>query len=256
LQGDALARHFNSVSNDITLLQGERADQDTIHQSLNDIARRTLAEDTLVLIFVGHGSYDGERFRFNVKGPDFTARELASWLDPVRAEHQLVVFTGSSSGAVLGPLERAGRTIFSATRSGEERNATVFGQFFVAAFEDNVADTDKDQRITAFEAFQYAASRVEQYYESQNMMQTEHPTSSRSGPAKIILARLQNKPTPAPASSPLLARATELELAIYALKLDKASYSQDAYFDQLQRLLLDLAFVEMELKRTAEGDTQ
>lgn len=252
-QGNALSRHFRTVANDVTLLQAEHANRDAIYQALTEINKRTEADDALVLMFVGHGTYDGEHFRFNVKGPDFTALELADWLEPVRAGQQLVVFTGSSSGAVLEPLELDTRTVFAATRSGEERNATVFGQFFVTAFEDNSADTNKDFRVTAFEAFQYASTRVEEYYDSQNTMMTEHPTSNGSESA-IILAHLGTGSFEQFVSSPLQTRVDELEREINALKVNKAQYSQDEYFDQLQRLLLELAYIAMELKSSTEGD--
>ena len=246
----ASALHFGKVSDDVTLLLEEAAGREAIQATLSEIRARLEPEDILVLLFVGHGSYDGENFRFNVRGPDFTAEELASWLEPVPARRQLVVFTGSSSGAVHGPLERTGRSIISATKSGEERNATVFGQFFVAALEDSRADINKDQYITATEAFQYASHQVDQYYSSRNTMATEHPMSK--GPeALMVLAYLGDAAVQAAAPSPLLARLKALERDIAALKVDKSNYTPDDYFEELQRLLLELAFVEIELKQSA-----
>jgi len=248
------AKHLREVANDITLLVGEMADRDAVQAALAEISQRTAADDALVLVFVGHGSYDGERFRFNVPGPDFTATDLAGWLEPVAAKRQLIVLTGSSSGAAQTPLEHPGRTVITATRSGEERNATVFARYFSEALEANAADIDKDLRITAQEAFSYAAHEVDDYYTSQRTMATEHPLSK--GPeAAVVLARLESLPTIDPVVSPEYERRDALEHDIAALKADKNSYTQADYYAELQRLLLELVVVEIQIEDTAgEGN--
>src|ERR1043166_4519234 len=38
----------------------------------------------LWLVLIGHGSFDGKEARFNLRGPDVTATELALWLRPFR----------------------------------------------------------------------------------------------------------------------------------------------------------------------------
>jgi hypothetical protein len=245
-QAKGLAGRLGEVASDVTLLLGESVDRDAVQSAIGEINQRTAAPDALVLMFVGHGSYDGERFRFNVPGPDFTAEDLAGWLEPAAARRQLVVVSGSASGAVQGPLEHAGRTVITATRSGEERNATVFGRYFGEALGASAADVDKDQQITAQEAFSYAASEVDRYYTSQHEMATEHPLSN--GPqAATVLARLESVPTFDPTLAHLYDRREALERDIAALRADKDNYSLDDYFNALQRLLLDLAVVERQL---------
>ena len=47
-------------------------------------------------MLIGHGSYDGAEYKFNIPGPDLTGAELASLLDHIPAQRQLVVNMTSS----------------------------------------------------------------------------------------------------------------------------------------------------------------
>jgi NAD(P)-dependent dehydrogenase (short-subunit alcohol dehydrogenase family) len=242
-----LSDRLSEVGDDVTLLSADTADQATVQTTLDNLIRRTNSADTLVFIFLGHGTFNGEAFKFNVKGPDFTATQLAAWLEPAVAEHQLVVVTGASSGAVQQVLEQDGRTVISGTRSGEQRNATVFGRFFSAALEDEAADVDKDQRITALEAFQFAESGIDDYYSRNNEMTTENPIASGPDPV-MVLAHLETQPTFAPGQSHLLTERETLELDIAGLRARKSDYSQEDYYAELQRLLLELAVLEAQIE--------
>ncbi len=245
------ADHLREVANDITLLLGEAANRDSVRSALAEIGKRATTKDALVMLFIGHGSYDGEHFRFNVPGPDFTATDLAGWLAPVAARRQLVVVTGSSSGAAQAPLEHAGRTVITATRSGEERNATVFARYFSEALGTRTADIDKDLRITAQEAFNYTSHGVSDHYSSQRTMATEHPLSE--GPeTAIVLAQLASVPSIGPTVSLVDERRNTLEQEIAALKADKSSYLVSDYYTELQRLLLELVVVEIQIEDAAE----
>ena len=244
---EAAAKRLREVTDDVTLLLGESVSREAVRSTLAEINQRTTTQDALVVMLIGHGSYDGERFRFNVPGPDFTAVQLAGWLEPIAAKQQLVVVTGSSSGAVQGPLEQDGRTVITATKSGEERNATVFARYFSEALGDSAADVDKDHIITAHEAFSYAADAVDQHYTQLKEMATEHPLTN--GPeGSTILARLERSPVLQPELSPLVVQRDALEQKIVTLRANKDSYPLDDYYTELQRLLLELVVVERQFE--------
>ena len=245
-------KQLNKVSDDVTLLSGENANTESLQATLNVLINRTNADDVLILIYVGHGSYNGEVFKFNVQGPDFSATDLARWLEPARAKQQLVVVTGASSGAVQQTLASDGRTVISGTRSGEQRNATVFGRYFSAALEDDAADVDKDLRITAVEAFRYAQSGINTHYTRNNEMTTENPISSGPEPT-MVLAHLETLPAVDPGLAHLFTQRDSLEQDMASLRADKASYTEDEYFNELQRLLLELAMIESQLTDPAEA---
>ena len=245
------AKGLREVTDDVTILIGDTADRDAVKTALDAIAGRSSADDTLIFLYVGHGSYDEEHFKFNVPGKDFTAIELNDWLEAMPAEHQLIVVTGSSSGAIQLVLEKEGRTVMTGTRSGGQRNTTMFGAYFTAEFGEDAADVDKDQRITAVEAFRYAEAGVLQHYETEAEMSPENPLSKGPEPVMVLAhltpATFEDLATVDTARSHLYTEREALELDIMALQDRKDSFSQEAYYAELQKLLLELAMVEQQL---------
>ena len=96
-------------------------------------------------------------------------------LDRVPAGRQLVVNATSASGASVHALQKPNRTVITATKSGTEKNATVFARYWIEALRDAAADTDKNEVITALEAFKYAELKTKQFYETNKRLATEHP---------------------------------------------------------------------------------
>jgi hypothetical protein len=238
------------VTDDVVLLVN--GGREAVAEALAEIGKRSSSADALVFVYVGHGTFDGEAFRFNVAGRDFTGGQLDEWLSAIETKHQLVVVTGSSSGALLGVLENENRTLITGTRSGEQKNATVFARYFVGALTSDAADINKDQRVSAQEAFDYAKSRVEGYYEELGQMATEHPQSEGPSPA-IVLAQIGDEAI-APRLAGLVEERESLELAIEQLKARKDEYGTEEYFGQLQKLLLELALIEQQIDDGQEAD--
>lgn len=240
--GDRLA----DVSDDVTLLVAEAASSVAVQGAIDAVSARLRSDDSLLFAFIGHGSWDGEQFRFNVPGPDFTAVALGGWLDAAAAENQIVIVTGAASGAVQDVLAADGRTVITGTRSGDQRNSTVFGRYFTAALSAAEADTDKDGRITAVEAFRYAEASVATHYSRAGEMTVEHPVTT--GPEPVLtLARLERTPPPRTVDAGLIARRDELELDIADLRSRRDDYTTEAYFAELQTLLLEMATIEAQL---------
>ena len=94
--------------------------------------------------------------------------------------------------------------------------------------------------MSALEAFRYAEHRVTGHYAERSEMATEHPVVQGPEPA-VRFARLEQ--TPAFDVGPGDGRVAELEAAIEALRADKAGRDPEAYFAELQRLLLELAML-------------
>jgi len=224
----------------VTLLLGDMSGRARLRDELAALAARAAIDDTLVVVLVGHGSFDERDYRFNVPGPDVTGTELGDWLAAVPPDRQIIVAATSASGALLKPLQAPRRTLVTATRSGGERNASVFARYLAEALGEAGADTDKDGYVSVLEAFRFAEHRVTGHYAERNEMATEHPTLQGPEPT-VRFARLE--PSAPFAGSASAGRAAELEAAIDALRADKANREPDAYFAQLQRLLLELAML-------------
>jgi hypothetical protein len=235
---------------------------------LDKVAENAKPTDDFVLVVIGHGTYDGIDYKFNLIGPDITAAELARLCNRIPAGRQLIVDTTSSSGGAIVALEKRGRAVIAATKTGTEKNATVFARYWIEALQDPAADVDKNESITALEAFQYATRKTAKFYESQNRLATEHAVFDDTGQHEPVRApaadsgegRLLSiftlirygatqKQFNDPAKRNLLAKKEELERQIDTLKYQKAAMSQEDYKQQLTTALLALARVQAELDK-------
>ncbi len=72
----------------------------------------------------------------------------------------------------------------TATRTGREQFATIFGGYFVDALTSDVADADKNGRVSVLEAFEYARREVEVAYKRQGILLTEHALLDDAGDRK------------------------------------------------------------------------
>ena len=255
-------------STHVVTLTGSQASRDHLQQALGDIAGEAHAEDVLVITLVGHGSYDGTQYKFNLPGPDVSAEQLANWCDRIPATRQLVVNTTSASGGSVKALQRHDRVVIAATKAGTEKNATVFARYWVEALQDPGADTDKNQVITGLEAFQYATRKTAAFYETEKRLATEHAVfeeGGRSEPvrdaaansdagrmlASFALVRLGDgaATTSDPGKLALLKQKEQLEQKIDLLKYQRAAMSPEGYRAQLTQTLVALAKVQQELDK-------
>jgi hypothetical protein len=239
---------------------------DQIRGLLNTLASRMTPQDVFQLFLVGHGSYDDFDYRFNIPGPDLTAAQFAEMLSRIRCERQAIFNMTSASGAALPVLRKKGRVVITATSAGQERNFSVFARYFVAALQDSAADADKNDGISALEAFRYAAREVARYYETQKRLATEHPLIEDKGDgdgvreaspdngegllaSAIVVRRLgsQQNALDTPEVRQLRARKRQAEEAVEQLKYQKASMDSAEYIDKLEKLLVELAQVQRQL---------
>jgi len=232
-------------------LVGPQAEKNAIRAAIARLSADLGEDDTFALVLIGHGTWDGLAYNFNVPGPDISAEELRAWLDPIRAR-QVVVLATSASGAALKALAHPRRAVFAATRSGMEKNAVVFPRYWVEALRDPSADTDKNEAVSAAEAFRYAAQKTAAFYEAQKRLATEHAAMEDPGGvarAAIVRFGAAQAALGDPAKKALLAQREKLEIEIEKLKREKAALAPEDYRKRLQALLLALANVQEEIER-------
>lgn len=240
----------------VIVLQGESATRAAVVKAFESLRTRTKPADSVAVVLVGHGSFDGDTYKFNLPGPDIDGAELKKLLGAVPAKSQLVVDATSASGAVLD-WANDNRVVIAATRSGFERNATRFPELFAAALAEGAADINKNGVITAQEAFDYASRSVADSFTKQGTLATEHPQMKGGGAARFTVARLGAAPS-APSNPEVAALTTErerLDGEIETLKERREQMPADAYLEQLQKLLVQLAEVQGKID-AAQGKPQ
>ena len=227
-----------------------RSTRDNVQKAFADIAARAQPADEVIVVLIGHGSFDGKMGAFNLAGPDLNADDYAKLVGTLKSERVIFVNTSSSSGAFLQPLAGPGRTIITSTKTGGEKNEPVFAQYFADAFADSTADTDLNGRISIAEAFEYAKSKAVATYTKAGTILTEHATldDSREGKFAATLylesdrARSEkNAKVANPELRALLEQQRVLEDQITSLKLKKDVVPAADYDQQMEKLLTDLA---------------
>jgi len=250
----------------VSTLSGTQASAAQLKAILNTVAGEAGADDDFALILIGHGSFDGVEYKFNLVGPDLTAAEIAAMCDRIASRRQLIVDATSASGGAMQRLERPGRAVISATKSGTEKNATVFVRYWVEAFQDPSADTDKSDSISAMEAFIYATRKTAAFYDAEKRLATEHAVFNDAGHGEPVreagngqgvllsnftLLRLGTSQQAAndPARRVLVQKKEDLEQRIDSLKYQKAAMDAADYKKQLTDALVELAKVQQELDK-------
>ncbi len=238
----------------VSLLTGGLATLDAIEQALAGW-QQLAPDDRVVMVLIGHGSHDGDAYRFNIPGRDLSAPRLAELLDALPVRHQLLVNTTSASGGTLEALAAENRVLITATKSGGERLATRFGSFWAAALTDPSADQDKNGLVSAREAFDFARRGVEEAYAADVLLATEHPRLVGTGAALFNVARQSEPVSIQLATDPryreLADLRDELSARIEQHKALRDSMDSNRYLDLLQSLLLDLAMVQQEMDALA-----
>lgn len=153
-------------------------DKTRLFETLSTAKTNSSAE--LWLAFIGHGTYDGRTANFNLRGPDVSADELAAHLKDCKRP-LAIINCASASGPFLHALSGTNRVVITATRSGNEVNATRFGDYFARAVADPAADLDKDGQTSLLESYLMAGRRVEQFYREEGRLATEHALLDDNG---------------------------------------------------------------------------
>ena len=239
--------------------------KENVERELKAMAGESRTGDVLFVMLIGHGSGDDAATRFSLPGPDITAADVAKILDTVDGATVAVVNAASASGGFIGTLSGRNRVIATATKSGMERNQTRFANYFVQAYAGDVADADKDGRVSILEAFEYARREVARAYEAENHLLTEHAQLDDNGDKKGTAAPDSKSADGALArrvflggtagSVAAVARAASsdpriaalekekdaIEARIDSLRRGKASMDSTAYEKALEGLLVQLA---------------
>jgi hypothetical protein len=247
---DAATKKEQLPAANITSLSGAKAAKDGIDKAVTDIAARSKPNDNVIVLLIGHGSFNGQTAAFNIMGPDLTAPDWAKLMSKFSAQHVAFINTSSSSGAFLQPMAAPGRVVITATKTGGEKMDTSFPEFFVEAFADDAADRDRNGHVSVLEAFEYAKTKVTQAYQQKGNLLTEHATMDDGDEGRLAATMFLgigrgdvalNVDTNDPEVRALVEQRDVIERDIAALKLMKATMDEAKYDAQMEKLLTDLA---------------
>jgi hypothetical protein len=243
----------------------QKATRENVQRALGDLRKRMTREDQLLVLLIGHGTtIDGDEAKFNLVGPDLTAREWADLLKPLPGRLVFVNTTGASF-PFLRRMAARGRVVLTATDSAAQQFETVFPEFFIKAFADDAADLDKSGRVSVWEAFAYASDGVRQWFEQKGQLPTERPLLDDTGAGvgreaqnpgtDGAVARITYLEPDAALALPadtalavLVRRRADLESSLEELKARKESTPPEQYDAELEKLLIEIARVGAQIR--------
>jgi flagellin-like hook-associated protein FlgL len=242
-----------------------RATAEEVRHTFAGLREKVGPESTVFVFLIGHGTFDGRAAKFSLVGPDLSAADYAGLLDGLPAQRIVVFQMASASGEFIKPLAARGRVVVTATRSGQEQNATRFPEHFIAALGNREADADQNGRVSVLEAFTYAARLTAEQYQRAGRLATEHALLDDSGDGvghtapeggdgalarTTYLDSLSAEQAAAGAETNRLLRERErLEGEVEQLKARKSQLAEGEYEAELERLFVTLAKVNRSIKR-------
>ena len=264
----ALTEKFGFESKNIEVLseKGEaRATAEEVKKTFATLKSQLDPNNVLFVFLIGHGSFDGKEAKFNLVGPDLSASEYNVMLSALPTRRVVVFNMASASGEFIKPLTAKGRIVITATRNGQETNATRFAGFFISALNATDADTDQDGHTSVLEAFVYANRLTEDFYKRAGRLATEHALIDDNGDGvghdkleagEGLLARATyldslsvDEAAATAATGRLLKERRRLEGEIEQLIARKTSMAEAEYEATLERLFIELAKVNRSIKQ-------
>jgi hypothetical protein len=240
------------------------ANRANVTRTLASLTPKLTADDTLLIVLIGHGTYDGAAAKFNLVGPDMDSKEWKASLEGAPAR-LVFVNTTSASFEFVPALSGKNRIVIAATDSSAQKYATVFPQYFIEALDQGAkADNDKNGRLSVWEAFTYASQAVKQAFEQKGTLVTERSIIDDNGDGvgkeataaggDGVLARttfLDAAPaasTANPAIAALDKRRITIEVEIEQLKARKGEMPAGQYEEEFERLAIELARISAQIR--------
>ena len=128
-----------------------------VRAALADIRKAAGAEDLVLLVLLGHGTFDGEVAKFNLVGPDLTAQEWNQLLGGLPGR-LVIVNTTSASYPFLDALKARGRVVITATNSAAQKYHRL--RETRQALSEASTDLDKNGRTSILEVFEATSLAV------------------------------------------------------------------------------------------------
>lgn len=241
------------------------ATADNVRKLLTSLRQTMGRNDTLFILLIGHGTFDGTDAKFNLVGPDLESSEWSALLRPLAGD-VIVVNTTAGSFPFIERLSGPRRITITATDSPAQRFDTIFPEYFIRAFEQDSADLDKNGRISIWEAFAAASAGVKRHYQGRGQLSTERAVLdddgdgvgkgvSDQGADGALASRMyldENLPGSAPTDEELLKLLQQkalVEAEVDELKIRKAFLPTADYAREFERLMIELAKVSSEIRK-------
>ncbi|MCC6988530.1 MAG: caspase family protein [Acidobacteria bacterium] len=244
---------------------GTVATAENVRKAFATLQGQVGKDDTVLIVLLGHGTFDGQVAKFNLVGPDLTAADWAAMLGALPGR-QVVVNTTEASAPFLEALAASGRVVITATETAAQRYATVFPDYFVKALGDVQSDLDKNGRTSVWELFASSSGAVARHYTERAQLTTERAMLNDTGDKAGVQATVTTGPVGTmarslyldrdvasenadPAVRELIGRRRALETEAEAHIQNKPGGDPAEWAAEFERLMIELARVSREIRQ-------
>src|SRR5262245_32406124 len=165
---------------DETVKTGEQGTAANLRKVIGEIRPALTREDLVLIVLLGHGTFDGYVAKFNLVCPDLTAADWAGLLNGIPSR-LVLVNTTSASFPFVERLAGPNRIVIAATDSAAQKYATVFPEYFVKAMNEVSTDLDKNGRTSIFEVLAATGAAVKQHYQQRGQLTPERAVFDDNG---------------------------------------------------------------------------
>ena len=145
-----------------------------LKEQMNRFTASVNPKDSFIFYYIGQANIVSDTLRLNLPGPDITHKQLAEWINGIKASSMLIVLDCPGAGLAVKAVTGQDRIIIGAC-TADQHYSTQFSEYFVPALVDEKSDTDEDGRISLLEAFTSASRSVDDFYRRQSLLTTETP---------------------------------------------------------------------------------
>jgi len=258
---------FVKVFVDEAATSGDKGSAENVRKFFAELKKSSSKDDFVFVILLGHGTFDGDVAKFNLVGPDMTAKDWTDMINGIQGRVALVNTT-EASFPFLESLTSKGRVVITATDSAAQKYATVFPEYFIKAMKEASTDLDKNGRTSIYEIFAAASAAVKQHYEQRGQLTTERALLDDNGDGKgreasaegpdggiARIAYLDSEAVPAnatPELAALIKRRQTLEQQAEEHKQLKGVMPDAEWNAQFEKLMLELAQVSAEIRKKSD----
>ena len=164
-----LVDHDSSVLKDSIVSTVEN-----LKKQIDRFAAEVNTSDRFIFYYMGQANVVSDTLRLNLPGPDITHKQLAEWINGIKASSMLIVLDCPGAGLAIPAVTGQNRIIIGAC-TADQHYSTRFSEYFVPALIDKQSDTNEDGRISLLEAFTSASKSVDEFYRLQALLTTETP---------------------------------------------------------------------------------
>lgn len=174
---EATAKQRESIAN-----RGS-ATRQSIESRAKQLASVSKPGDAAWIFVLGHAHYDEEHAHFHVPGPDFHEGDLGAMFENLKCGEQIFWLTHACSGWFLKPLSQKGRIVIAASAADREFNETEFPVALERAAQSPRAELDVngDQHVSVAELFMKTVAIVNEIYDADMRLPTEHAQLDDNG---------------------------------------------------------------------------